>query len=67
MDRENARYMYDFAQAAGAKYYRLSSATSIYCLIIGDWRPEIRVSAELVPSEDFEGEESLVTLSFCFW
>lgn len=59
--------MYEFAQAAVAKYYRLSTATAIYCLLTGDWRPEIRVSAEFVPSEDFEGEESLLTLYFCFW
>lgn len=58
--------MYEFAQAAVAKYYRLSTATAIYCLLIGDWRPEIRVSAEFVPSEDFEGEESLLTLFLLF-
>lgn len=54
-------------QAICMSLLRLSSATGIYCLIIVDWRPEIRVSAEFVPSEDFEGEESLLTLSFCLW
>lgn len=58
VDRENARYAYEFAQGAVTKYYRPSGFSYRYLLFhnLEDWKTEIRVSAEFVPFEDHEGQ-----------